>query len=179
MDLTPRMASQIGSLFELGFDIKQVAGVVDVPMSQITSWLDPKSPEYNEELHERVSKARADVINMRLERIQKSGNRDTWQGDAWWLERKFPDLFLSTEEPEQNIDVIPNVQAAAAAALEEFRQKQPEALRARARDTAKGMEIVLEEIERGAKGEKVVWSERARFLRRLLGKEEDLSGLLT
>ena len=40
-----------------------------------------------------VKKAEADAETQRIARISKAGADGTWQADAWWAERKFPERW--------------------------------------------------------------------------------------
>lgn len=41
----------------------------------------------------RINEAESEAIMRRLARIENAGKEGSWQADAWYLERKYPDKF--------------------------------------------------------------------------------------
>lgn len=86
-------------------DCAEVAGISPKTFWQwkwrYTTWRDtgndpdPQAPSIDQisELIEADERAKAEARLLRLARIEAAGKAGTWQADAWWLERKFPDEF--------------------------------------------------------------------------------------
>lgn len=52
----------------------------------------------------RVNEAESEAIMRRLARIEQAGKNGSWQADAWYLERKYPDKFGRKEKLELSSD---------------------------------------------------------------------------
>ena len=48
----------------------------------------------------RVNEAESEAIMRRLARIENAGKDGSWQADAWYLERKYPDKFGGRDRVE-------------------------------------------------------------------------------
>lgn len=52
----------------------------------------------------RVNEAESEAIMRRLARIENAGKDGSWQADAWYLERKYPDKFGRRDRVELSGD---------------------------------------------------------------------------
>jgi hypothetical protein len=93
--LTPETGPLIVAAVAAGEPLKFAAESNGIDEDTLMSWLRKgrreQDPLYVEFLKE-IKKAQSAAVSVRVKRITRSG-RQTWQANAWWLERMHPDHF--------------------------------------------------------------------------------------
>lgn len=91
-ELTKKICQKIAT----GVPINHSCASVGISRSQFYEWYrrgkQAKRGKYHD-FYEKVEKAKADAISLRVARINKAGENGNWQADAWYLERIDPEHF--------------------------------------------------------------------------------------
>ena len=99
--LTPQLQQQLCAVIGSGNYIETACGYVGISTSTFFEWLQrgegthPKKPRTQRlsEFSDAIRKAEAQAEAARVARIAKAGQDGTWQADAWYLERRYPERW--------------------------------------------------------------------------------------
>lgn len=96
--LTPELQAEISELLAAGAFIEDACDAVGIGTSTFYDWMrrgerDWKIDAEFSEFSDTVKKARARAAVDSVGRIRKAGEDGTWQADAWYLERSYPERW--------------------------------------------------------------------------------------
>lgn len=99
--LTPQLQRELCQIIGAGNYIETACGYVGIDVTTFCMWLQrgegthPTRPKtkLHAEFVEAIRKAEAQAEAVRVARIAKAGQDGTWQADAWYLERRYPERW--------------------------------------------------------------------------------------
>ena len=95
LKLTDQLCDDICNDIKAGVPIKHAAIAHGISKSTFYDWYgkgeQAKSGKFKK-FYDKVEEAKSVAVTLRARRIYKAGE-DSWQADAWWLERVDPDNF--------------------------------------------------------------------------------------
>lgn len=94
--LTPETQQKIITAISAGAYLETAAAHGSISETTFYRWLqegEQSTSGAKREFWEAVKKAEADAELMRLARISKAGQEGSWQADAWYLERRYPNRW--------------------------------------------------------------------------------------
>lgn len=106
--ITAEKVDKILQAVRIGVSLEAAAAHAGVPKRTLFNWLAAGRKEGAKKIYrdlaDQVEAANATFEVTALARITKAGE-DSWQADAWRLERKFPDKYARRTKVESNVTV--------------------------------------------------------------------------